>query len=63
MITVTKYERKGGKLAYVECVCDKDADISQLPKNSEKWIAGSTAFVIGSSKVLMKNSDNEWGEI
>lgn len=62
MITVTKYKKKG-KLAYVECVCDSDTDISNLPKESVNWTAGSTAFVINSGKVLMKNSNNEWGEI
>lgn len=63
MITVNKYEKKGVDTAYVECVCDTDTDIAQLPKASANWIAGSTAFVISSGKVLMRNSSNEWREI
>lgn len=63
MVTITKYARKGGKTALVECVLDTEADLSELKELSGNWIAGSTAFVIKTGKVLMKNSKNEWGEI
>lgn len=63
MVTVTKYEEKGGETAFVECVLDTEADISELKTMSENWLAGSTAFVIKTGKALMKNSSNEWGEI
>lgn len=63
MVTITKYERKTNKLAYVECVCDSETDIAELAKKSQKWIAGSNAFVIESGAVYMRNSNNEWREI
>lgn len=60
MVTVTKYEAKTENMVLVECVCDVEADVVDIQKMSGEWIAGSTAFVIETGTVYMRNSSNEW---
>lgn len=43
-----------------EWVVDTLSDLANLPKNSGM---GSTAFVIETSQVFMKNSKGEWVEV
>lgn len=60
MVTVTKYEAKTESSALVECVCDVETDVTTLPRLSGKWLAGSTAFVVETGAVYVRNSDNVW---
>lgn len=41
----------------IECVCDTIDDITSLPQNAEM---GSTALIIESKEVYMKNGSGEW---